>query len=129
MFNMEELLARLQNGEDATVIANEFAGVLNNAIQEQAKIAEAQKIEETRNADAQFVVDTIVDFLKKYYPELAGADSLDMTGADLCEVMDELNETLIDITKLFKGHAPKIKIATNLNTDPISEFLKVNKLL
>ena len=129
MFNMEELLTRLQNGEDATAIANEFAGMLNNAIQEQAKIAEAQKIEETRNADAQFVVDTIMDFLNKYYPELAGTDSLDMTGADLCEIMDELNETLADITKLFKGRVPKIKIATNLNKDPISEFLKINKLL
>ena len=60
MFNKETVLARLRNGEDAQVIANEMAELVNEAIkevQEQKKKEEAALREKEKVAELNAIVE------------------------------------------------------------------------
>lgn len=75
MFKVEDILARLQNGEDAGDIAEEMAKVLNEANnkyqeEEEAKRAAAEAIkgkELQKLADLQAILNLIHDYCIEYY--------------------------------------------------------------
>ena len=78
MFKVEDILARLQNGEDAGDIAEEMVNVLNeanNKYQEEeeakakAKAAEAHIKEVQKMQDLQEIIDLMHDFCINYYCE------------------------------------------------------------
>ena len=78
MFKVEDILARLQNGEDAGDIAEEMVKVLNEANnkyqeEEEAKAkkaaAEAHVKEVQKLYDLQDIIDLIHDFCIEYYCE------------------------------------------------------------
>lgn len=82
MYNTNDLLLRIQSGEDPEAIANEFAGLLNDVIEldrkqkaEEAakeKAAAAQKDKEEKlNALAQSAIDAIVAYINLANPEVA----------------------------------------------------------
>jgi hypothetical protein len=75
MFKVEDILARLQNGEDANDIANEMVNALNAANdqfqkEEEAKAkakAAAEAEEAQKLADLQQIIDLMHDFCIDYY--------------------------------------------------------------
>lgn len=76
MFKVEDILARLQNGEDANDIANEMVNALNTANdqfqkEEEAKAKKAEHeahLKETRKLkDLQEILDLMHDFCIEYY--------------------------------------------------------------
>ena len=78
MFKVEDILARLQNGEDANDIANEMVNALNTASdqfqkEEEAKAKKAEHeahLKETRKLkDLQEIIDLMHDFCINYYCE------------------------------------------------------------
>lgn len=74
MFKVEDILARLQNGEDANDIANEMVNALNTANdqfqkEKEAKAAEAQAKETQKLQDLQEIIDLMHDFCISYYCE------------------------------------------------------------
>lgn len=78
MFKVEDILARLQNGEDANDIANEMVNVLNTANDQfqkeeeakaKAKAAEAHVKEVQKLQDLQEIIDLMHDFCINYYCE------------------------------------------------------------
>jgi len=78
MFKVEDILARLQNGEDAGDIAEEMVNVLNeanNKYQEEeeakakAKAAEAHIKDVQKMQDLQEIIDLMHDFCINYYCE------------------------------------------------------------
>lgn len=78
MFKVEDILARLQNGEDAGDIANEMVTALNTANdqyqkEEEAKAkkaaAEAHVKEVQKMQDLQEIIDLMHDFCINYYCE------------------------------------------------------------
>lgn len=78
MFKVEDILARLQNGEDAGDIAEEMVKALNeanNKYQEEeeakakAKAAEAHVKEVQKMQDLQEIIDLMHDFCINYYCE------------------------------------------------------------
>jgi hypothetical protein len=78
MFKVEDILARLQNGEDANDIANEMVTALNTANdqfqkEEEAKAkkaaAEAHVKEVQKLQDLQEIIDLMHDFCISYYCE------------------------------------------------------------
>ena len=78
MFKVEDILARLQNGEDANDIANEMVNALNTANdqfqkEEEAKAkkaaAEAHIKEVQKLQDLQEIIDLMHDFCINYYCE------------------------------------------------------------
>ena len=75
MFKVEDILARLQNGEDANDIANEMVNALNTANdqfqkEEEAKRAAAEAVkgkELQKLQDLQEIIDLMHDFCIEYY--------------------------------------------------------------
>ena len=74
MFKVEDILARLQNGEDANTIADEMVKALNTANEqfqkeeeEKAKAAEAQAKNAKKLADLQAILDLMHDYCIDYY--------------------------------------------------------------
>ena len=128
MFNKEDILARLQNGEDAQKIANEFADLLNGVIEEKAQADAASKRQNEKIKDAEHMINAIVDYMSKWYPDLELGD----IEYDTLEVMDAIDATVPEVRKLMelakkveKLAAPAPKITT---TDPFAAFFKFHNL-
>ena len=79
MYNMEDILARLRNGENADAIATELTNAMNSALEaHKAEVAakeaeaarakaEADELEEEKLDYFVDLVDGIIDFIKTYF--------------------------------------------------------------
>ena len=119
MFNKDDILARLQNGDSVDEIATEMANALNAAktsydeaeakrIEEEKRIAEAQAKANQEREEKRIAVQRIMDALATY-AELFGkqdlADKLDaMEDKDLDEVAEAIDAIieLAEIAEKFK---------------------------
>lgn len=71
MYAKEDLLARLQNGEDISAIADEMAAALNEAQKEheektkklEAEIAEAARVRKAKREAVHMILDGFTDYL------------------------------------------------------------------
>ena len=129
MFNSNDILARLQNGENPESIANEMANCLNHAID----MHNAAELEETLDCAA----DDITTYLRAKYPKECAALDLDIDGEDLGEILDALMTVLPVIDMLgnlndMLGGAmatPKSTCNCQGSKDPIQAFLSEMGLL
>ena len=130
MYNIEDILARLAAGEDANDIATEFTNALNAAVQEDAKTKAAEKKELEKLQDAQHMVDTVLDFVDKWYPEL-GTETVEVDAAEIIDAIDqminELKPMVQLLSKLNKIEPVKVKVAKKTG-DPFSAFFKANNI-
>lgn len=106
MYTKEDLIARLQNGEDVDTIAQEMATALNAAqaaVEEEAKRAEKQKAEEDRiyaakTEAAYMMLDALSDYLIA-----AGEDELQKELNDIeVDQLITMLDSSIDMTKRLK---------------------------
>lgn len=130
MFDSKDILVRLQNGEDPENLAIELADALNSAleqfdqIQEQKKQAEKQKI-----SDAQTTVNTLLDFMEAYYPDLyAEGFRTEFTGETFVKAIDDtiaevekLKTSIKNLDQLMKDYE-ELRPKT-VEKDPIKQFL------
>ena len=131
MFNSNEILARLQNGEHPESIANDMANCLNHAID----MHQAAELEETLDCAA----DDITTYLRAKFPKECEALDLDIDGEDLGEILDVLMAILpvIDMLSDLQGMmpAPVVKMSCGPTcgchdgNDPIKAFLSEMGLL
>ena len=129
MFNSNDILARLQNGENPESIANDMANCLNHAID----MHNAAELEETLDCAA----DDITTYLRAKYPKECKALDLDIDGEDLGEILDALMTVLPVIDMLgnlndMLGGAmatPKSTCNCHVSKDPIQAFLSEMGLL
>ena len=114
MFNKDDILARLQNGDSVDEIATEMANALNAAktsydeaeakrIEEERRIAEAQAKIEVENQQKRAIIQRIVDAFADY-AELVGkqdiADKLDaMEDNDLDDLVDAI-DAMIELAEM-----------------------------
>ena len=135
MFNMEDILARLQNGEDAQAIANEFADVVNQAnkiyadqkAKEEAERvakekAEKEKVQKTR--ELQDILDDLAEWYSRYY-NIDGAD-VDINAEDIIQMADEivnLSDGLSAVLGVKPGKA-SVKVKKGNANSVINDFLK-----
>ena len=123
MFNSNDILARLQNGENPESIANDMANCLNHAID----MHNAAELESTLDCAA----DDITTYLRAKYPKECEALDLDIDGEDLGEILDALMTVLPVIDMLgnlndMLGGAmatPKSTCNCQGSKDPIQAFL------
>ena len=105
MYSVDDIMKRLNAGEDAEDIAQEFTDALNSALNEKkaadeaaAKAAAAaDAMEVARNArvaDAWDVADPLNAFLAEHYPELAKSPISAEEIVDLFDSVVELNHSL-----------------------------------
>lgn len=120
MFNIDELMNLIEeHGEEN--VANAFADSINQAIAERTKGNKEQ--------DAQELMNTIYDFLNKWYPEL-DADSVPCMSADeFIAVLDLMMEEITVLKKMADRMKPRTKIVNVEDADDIlSAFFKANSI-
>ena len=125
MFNANDILARLQNGENPEVIAKEMTDCLNHAID----MHNAAELESVLDCAA----DDITTYLRAKYPKECAALDDELDGEVLGEILDALMTILpmIDMLSDLQGMmpAPAVKVSCGPTcgchdgNDPIKAFL------
>lgn len=118
--DMNDIIARLKNGEDAQVIADEMAKSLNDAVKQVEK--------ETKQADrkaalAQEIADRINEYaaLNGYKDSALTASDVENIFAEVYGLMTGVND-LLDV--LFPKSEPvKVKKVKKTDDDVIADFL------
>ena len=143
MYDLNDILARLQNGENADAIAQEFADALNGAIQKRNEEKAAADRKADKVATLTYILDEIIEFVEEFYPELIVDEDLEITPEDVenvIEVLDvytpkfkELQESLANLEASTSKPSPSLKkelpVSFKIDDNPINTFLKVNGLL
>lgn len=142
MYDMKDILDRLNAGASAQDIANEFVDALNSAVQEQKATAqrEAEKKSRAQLDDATKLRDTFVSYLSKYHPALAATaeEFAEWKGEDVIKTLDRVEKDLMPIIEMSKrlqevkknvNTGKQDKAARGATGDPIMDFLKSNGLL
>lgn len=100
MYNINDILAQLQSGQSADEIAKSFTDALNAAIQKQNEQNERRK---AKISDMTNLAEAIIDFISEYYSEVMPKDmDLDITEADVAELIDELDTAIPQLVSAFK---------------------------
>ena len=138
-FNMNDILAALQSGQDPNEIANSFADQLNAAIRQKAEDDKVASDKKSYKIDrVASVMDAVLDLLEDFYPDLYVEDLRDAVSAeDLVEAMDEAYAEIQKMTPVLSAlddlekedtSKPTLKVDTKSQVSPIETFLKANGL-
>ena len=102
MFNMEDILARLLDGEDPEAIAEEFTDALNGAIDKQREDEAANKEKEELNTYLSAASEALKLYVEKKYPEVDKALLNKLTTEDsLAELIEGLVVALDALSPLL----------------------------
>jgi hypothetical protein len=126
MYNVNDILAKLQNGESADSIAQAFADTLNAAIQKKEEEDKKVSIRENKIKHIGEILELVIDFIETYYPELAADLDLSSEETDLEAVVDELDRTIAGITTI---NTVLKTPATNSFDSIMGDFFKKNGLM
>ena len=145
MFDVNEILARLQDGDSAEDLAAEMSKALNAAeakFQEAKEQAERAKAQERKEKDlndlAEIILDAIDQYVRIQSPEAMDNEGVDMTVAEFREILDNLLDTMVKMKDLFGDFAmefaptsfkapkaePKAPKKLKSADDKIADFLK-----
>lgn len=135
-FTKEDILARLQNGETADVIASEMAAALNDAEAEKraldekkaAKEKEETRVLEAKRAAVNDMLDAVCDYLVASGEEDLATSLRDIETDEMIEMLDESTKMAKNLEKLKNlqfplfGDKPRVK---KVDADKaIRDFLK-----
>ena len=124
--DMNDIIARLKNGEDAQAIADEMAKSLNDAVKQ---VEKETKQADRKTALAQEIADRINEYaaLNGYKDSALTASDVENIFAEVYGLMDGVND-LLDV--LFPKSTPvKVKKVKRTDDDVIADFLNtfINK--
>lgn len=136
MFDEKTILARLQNGEDAQAIANEMAAMINAANKtytdqkaaEEAKKAEAAKVEIQKKEELQEIIDLFVEWLETFYG--INVDE-EIPAESVIELIDSLKEyinAIKGLESMLGAKKPAAKVIKS-NTKPANADETINAFL
>ena len=124
--DMNDIIARLKNGEDAQAIADEMAKSLNDAVKQ---VEKESKQAGRKAALAQEIADRINE-----YAALNGYKDSALTASDVENIFTEVYGLLDGVNDLLDALIPKsekvkVKKAKRTDDDVIAEFLNtfINK--
>lgn len=124
--DMNDIIARLKNGEDAQAIADEMAKSLNDAVKQVEKEA---KQADRKTALAQEIADRINE-----YAALNGHKDSELTASDVENIFAEVYGLMTGVNDLLdvlfpKSEPVKVKKVKRTDDDVIAEFLNtfINK--
>ena len=133
--NMNNILARLQNGETPDAIAKEYTDALNSALQKYNEEKEAEEALSNKIADTSTLLENIKDYASCYYKDFVKTlEEIDPT--ELIELFDSLVELAEVAKELEKAGILTVKTCADpkkcdckKSVDPLSKFLKENGIL
>jgi polyhydroxyalkanoate synthesis regulator phasin len=105
MYNLNDIVTRLQNGEDSEIIAGEMSQLLNDAMKEVAKRKEEEKAKIEQEMLLTELSGAVVNSVKNYFavacPSLAG--ELEISPEEAKKMMDEVVKAIKPYEKILKG--------------------------
>lgn len=134
-FDANEILKRLENGENVNDIAAAAANAINDALKLQEKRKkEAEEAKKRANKEAKikdfgFLIEGMIDFLQEYYPELLKEDIPDAKIGELAAELVDIFDKAYDETMAFMKSDTFEKLVKNRDNDAIGNFLKENGLI
>lgn len=124
--DMNDIVARLKNGEDAQAIADEMAKSLNAAV---AQVEKETKQADRKTALAQEIADRINE-----YAALNGHKDSELTASDVENIFAEVYGLMTGVNDLLdvlfpKSEKVKVKKVKRTDDDVIADFLNtfINK--
>ena len=124
--DMNDIVARLKNGEDAQAIADEMAKSLNDAVKQ---VEKETKQADRKTALAQEIADRINE-----YAALNGYKDSALTASDVENIFTEVYGLMTGVNDLLdvlfpKSEPVKVKKVKRTDNDVIAEFLNtfINK--
>lgn len=124
--DMNDIIARLKNGEDAQAIADEMAKSLNDAVKQ---VEKESKQAGRKAALAQEIADRINE-----YAALNGYKDSALTASDVENIFTEVYGLMTGVNDLFdalfpKSEKVKVKKVKKTDDDVIADFLNtfINK--
>lgn len=124
--DMNDIVARLKNGEDAQTIADEMAKSLNDAVKQ---VEKETKQADRKTALAQEIADRINE-----YAALNGHKDSALTASDVENIFTEVYDLMNGVNDLIDALFPKstqvkVKKVKKTDDDVIAEFLNtfINK--
>ena len=124
--DMNDIVARLKNGEDAQAIADEMAKSLNAAV---AQVEKESKQADRKTALAQEIADRINE-----YAALNGHKDSELTASDVENIFAEVYGLMTGVNDLLdvlfpKSTPVKVKKVKRTDDDVIADFLNtfINK--
>ena len=144
MYNVNDILAMLQNGESADTIAQAFTDTLNAAIQKKKEAEDMQKqaaeaARANKVSDLTDILNYIFDFVDEYYPELAADLDLEVETSEVEAIVDELDRTIPEVVSIANSlksikttPSPIVMKATPCAKDfnsIMGDFFKKNNLM
>ena len=121
MFKTEDLL-KLIESQDPQTVANDFVTALNEAIKVKNERDSKAKLEQSKFKDAKALEEMIVNYVKKYYPDVAGDIEM-FDDADVQIFVGAVDELCNEMRRIL----PKTNFKAK-SKGPIEEFLKKNGL-
>lgn len=134
MYNMNDILTLLQNGQSADDIAKSFTTALNEALAEHKKADKVRKEKLDWMGD---IVENILEYAEYFYPEyaeaIAAVEYSDDELIELVNAIDQMIPQLLGLVKLMSTPVPtptpKVKTAPTSTFDQVMEqFFKKNGL-
>ena len=118
--NYEEIMARIQKGENPEAIVKEFTDNMNKAQAEVAAAKEAEAKNELKNKKMDEISATIAQALNEY-AVVAGIPDVKLRGAEVRDILDEflpVIESLKDVKiHVAKPNPKKMKSIDDVFTD------------
>ena len=118
--NYEEIMARIQKGENPEAIVKEFTDNINKAQKEVAAEAEAAKASEAKSKKMDEISIAIAHALNEY-AVVAGIPDVKLRGAEVRDILDEflpVIESLKDVKiHVAKPNPKKMKSLDDVFTD------------
>lgn len=133
-FDTNEILKRLENGENVNDIAAAAANAINDALklqEKKKKEAEAKKKanREAKVKDFGFLIEGVIEFFQEYYPELLKENVPEAKIKELAEELVDIFDKAYDETMAFMKSDVFEKMVKNRDNDAIGNFLKENGLI
>ena len=119
MYTKDDIMARLQKGDDPQVIANEIADTLNAAVaeyEENQKAAQKEKEAAKRNSEKQKDMAELCRLFWNYMQKYYGWDEGEFSDEDVREVIESTEAAMVAATEL-KSMLENLNKALNEDMD------------
>ena len=103
MYTKDDIMARLQKGDDPQVIANEIADTLNAAVaeyEENQKAAQKEKEAAKRNSEKQKDMAELCRLFWKYMQKYYGWDEGEFSDEDVRDLIESTEAAMVAATEL-----------------------------
>ena len=114
MFNMNDIYARLANGEKIEDIGNEITAMMNEAVAKHEADLRAAEEAKKAEADKEQAKRELIEKLVKIIQELAVLEGMDPDELKVSE--DDLNQLTAAFTEMFSTMRDLKKMVVNLET-------------